>query len=221
MGSLKKGNFIKEFIMSFLWSVDKPEKSRKREISPDNRDSEPEIEKKTPKVTPKFEKKCLKRPIESENSDKSEDEVKRTKCSSIRNEISSSLSSSAQKKRTANFDSDDDSDEVDLAPKKVLKSESQGKSKDEPTDEKSVDFTPVVQKTSTKLKFSKQLSPKKILKNISIDKESESQESNSFVNLEENKLLVKKDIITDAKALLADQEKSEERGKKLLEAFDD
>jgi len=32
---------------------------------------------------------------------------------------------------------------------------------------------------------------------------------------------VKKDVITDAKALLADQEKSEERGKKLLEAFDD
>ena len=44
-------------------------------------------------------------------------------------------------------------------------------------------------------------------------------------NLEEgektDKLLVKKDVITDAKALLADQEKSEERGKKLLEAFDD
>ena len=36
-----------------------------------------------------------------------------------------------------------------------------------------------------------------------------------------DKLLAKKDVITDAKALLADQEKSEERGKKLLEAFDD
>ena len=36
-----------------------------------------------------------------------------------------------------------------------------------------------------------------------------------------DKLLLKKEVITDAKALLADQEKSEERGKKLLEAFDD
>merc|ERR1712037_363259 len=44
------------------------------------------------KDTPKTERKNLKRPIASENSDQSEDEAKRTKCSSIRNEISSSLS---------------------------------------------------------------------------------------------------------------------------------
>merc|ERR1712083_1283130 len=104
MGTLKgKGNFIKEFIMSFLWSVEKLlEKSRKREISPDNSDTEIEVEKKTPKV----EKKGLKRPIESEKSDLSDDEVKRSKCSNTRNEITSSLSSSVQKKkRSANFDS--------------------------------------------------------------------------------------------------------------------
>lgn len=82
MGTLKgKGNFFKEFIMSFLWSVEKSsEKSRKREISPDNSDTEIEVEKKTPKV----EKKGLKRPIETEKTDNSDDEIKRSKNSSIR-----------------------------------------------------------------------------------------------------------------------------------------
>ena len=35
MGSLKE-NFIKKFIMSLLWSVDKPEGSEKPEKSPEN-----------------------------------------------------------------------------------------------------------------------------------------------------------------------------------------
>ena len=194
MGSLKE-NFIKKFIMSLLWSVDKPEGSEKPEKSPENledsdskegeekspenlensdseedekspekksteerekskspvenfEDSDSDIEivcevKAPPKIsskprseseyssddsdsdieeilpngrpnlglggsvapidrsdsesengvenletptkdTPKTERKNLKRPIASENSDQSEDEAKRTKCSSIR-----------------------------------------------------------------------------------------------------------------------------------------
>ena len=88
-----------------------------------------------------------------------------------------------------------------------------------------------VQKSSTtkSKKFSKVVSPKKKnLKHVSIEKEagdSNSENSEESDNLEKeektDKLLVKKDVITDAKALLADQEKSEERGKKLLEAFDE
>merc|ERR1712001_798858 len=216
MGSSKKGNFIKEFIMSFLWStVQTTEKSRKREKSLVNSDSEPEaVEKKTPKV----EKKGQKRPIESENTGEIEDEIKRSKSStSTRNEITSSLSSSVQKKRSANFDSDDsDSDVVDTAPKKVLKSTTV----EEETENKAeAELNP-----TRKLIFSKQLSPKKILKHISIEEDEEEKESSKLdndIDLDTNKLLVKKDVFTDAKALLADQEKSEERGKKLLEAFDD
>merc|ERR1712223_1389627 len=215
MGSSKKGNFIKEFIISFLWStVQTTEKSRKREKSPVNSDSEPEaVEKKAPKV----EKKGQKRPIESENTGEIDDEIKRSKSStSTRNEITSSLSSSVQKKRSANFDSDDsDSDVVDTAPKKVLKSNT---TIEEETENKAeVELIP-----TRKLIFSKQLSPKKILKHISEDEEEkESSKLDNDIDLNTNKLLVKKDVFTDAKALLADQEKSEERGKKLLEAFDD
>ena len=154
----------------------------------------------------------------------------------FRNEISSSLSSSSQKKKrtadSADFDSEDDGDEVDCAPKKVLKSDETVKKTDETvekTDEKADELMPV-QKSSTKSKkFSKVVSPKKKnLKHVSIEKEagdSNSENSEESDNLEKgektDKLLVKKDVITDAKALLADQEKSEERGKKLLEAFDD
>merc|ERR1712153_223257 len=239
MGSLKE-NFIKKFIMSLLWSVDKPEGSEKPEkspekksteerekskspvedledsdsdieivfevkappknsskprseseysddsdseieeilpngrpnlglggtVSPDKSDSESEngVEKDTPtKDTPKTERKNLKRPIASENSDQSEDEAKRTKCSSIRNEISSSLSSSSQKKRTADsadFDSEDDGDEVDYAPKKVLKSDETVKKTDE-TVEKTDEPMPVQKSSTTKSKFSKVVSPKK------------------------------------------------------------
>merc|ERR1712008_422106 len=209
-------------------------------VSPDKSDSESEngVENlETPtKDTPKTERKNLKRPIASENSDQSEDEAKRTKCSSIRNEISSSLSSSSQKKRTADsadFDSEDDGDEVDYAPKKVLKSDETVKKTDETvekTDEKAAELMPVQKSSTTKSKkFSKVVSPKKKnLKHVSIEKEagdSNSENSEESDNLEKgektDKLLVKKDVITDAKALLADQEKSEERGKKLLEAFDD
>ena len=119
------------------------------------------------------------------------------------------MSSSVKKKRSANFDSDDsDEDVVDTAPKKVLKST------DVEKEETVVELIP-----TRKLIFSKQLSPKKILKHISI--EEEEKESSELDNFDTNKLLVKKDVFTDAKALLADQEKSEERGKKLLEAFDD
>merc|ERR1712088_13432 len=309
MGSLKE-NFIKKFIMSLLWSVDKPESSEKPEKSPENLensdskegeekspekesteerekskspvenledsdsdieivfevkappktssksrseseysdDSDSEIEEilhngrpnlglggtvaprdksdsesengvenlETPtKDTPKTERKNLKRPIASENSDQSEDEAKRTKCSSIRNEISSSLSSSSQKKRTADsadFDSEDDGDEVDCAPKKVLKSDETV----EETDEKADELMPVQKSSTTKSKkFSKVVSP---LKHVSIEKEAGDSNSEDSDNLEKgeetDKLLVKKDVITDAKALLADQEKSEERGKK-------
>ena len=133
----------------------------------------------------------------------------------FRNEITSSLSSSVQKKRSANFDSDDsDSDVVDTAPKKVLKSTT---TIEEETENKAeVELIP-----TRKLIFSKQLSPKKILKHISIEEKEESSELDNNIDLDTNKLLVKKDVFTDAKALLADQEKSEERGKKLLEAFDD
>jgi len=324
MGSLKE-NFIKKFIMSLLWSVDKPEGSEKPEKSPENLensdsegeekspekksteerekskspenlddsdsdieivfevkappkisskprseseysdDSDSEIEEILPngrpnlglggtvspdksdsesengvenletptKDTPKTERKNLKRPIASENSDQSEDEAKRTKCSSIRNEISSSLSSSSQKKRTADsadFDSEDDDDEVDYAPKKVLKSDETVKKTDETveeTDEKADELMPVQKSSTTKSKkFSKVVSPKKKnLKHVSIEKEagdsnSENSESDNLEKGEKtDKLLVKKDVITDAKALLADQEKSEERGKKTPRSF--
>ena len=97
----------------------------------------------------------------------------------------------------------------------------------EETDEKADELMPVQKSSTTKSKkFSKVVSPKKNLKHVSLEKEA-AGDSNSedLDNLEEgektDKLLVKKDVITDAKALLADQEKSEERGKKLLEAFDD
>merc|ERR1712153_219538 len=240
MGSLKE-NFIKKFIMSLLWSVDKPEGSEKPEKSPEKKsteerekskspvedledsdsdieivfevkappknsskprseseysdDSDSEIEEILPngrpnlglggtvspdksdsesengvenletptKDTPKTERKNLKRPIASENSDQSEDEAKRTKCSSLRNEISSSLSSSSQKKKTADsadFDSEDDGDEVDYAPKKVLKSDETVKKTDE-TVEKTDEPMPVQKSSTTKSKFSKVVSPKK------------------------------------------------------------
>merc|ERR1712088_1287550 len=305
MGSLKE-NFIKKFIMSLLWSVDKPEGSEKPEKSPENLensdskegeekspekesteeqekskspvenledsdsdieivfevkappktssksrseseysdDSDSEIEEilhngrpnlglggtvaprdksdsesengvenlETPtKDTPKTERKNLKRPIASENSDQSEDEAKRTKCSSIRNEISSSLSSSSQKKRTADS-ADFDSEETVKKTDETV----------EETDEKADELMPVQKSSTTKSKkFSKVVSP---LKHVSIEKEAGDSNSEDLDNLEKgeetDKLLVKKDVITDAKALLADQEKSEERGKKLLEAFD-
>merc|ERR1739838_1193600 len=148
--------------------------------------------------------------------------VKRSKSSSTRNEITSSLSSSVQKKkRSAHFDSDDSDDEVESAPKKVLKAETEAEKYI--AEEKPVELTPKVERT--KLIFSRQLSPQKILKSIFLEKDKEensTSKSDNFSNLDEkNKLLVKKDVFTDAKALLADQEKSEERGKKLLEAFDD
>jgi len=48
MGSLKD-NFIKKFIMSLLWSVDKPEGSEKPEKSPENlENSDSEGEEKSP-----------------------------------------------------------------------------------------------------------------------------------------------------------------------------
>merc|ERR1711956_106753 len=103
------------------------------------------------------------------------------------NEISSSLSSSSQKKRTADsvdFDSEDDGDEVDYAPKKVLKSDETVKKPDE-TVEKTDELMPV-QKSSTKSKkFSKVVSPKKKnLKHVSIEKEAGDSNSEESDNLE-------------------------------------
>ena len=62
------------------------------------------------------------------------------------------------------------------------------------------------------------------MKNVSIEKEAGDSNSEDLDNLEKeaeetDKLLVKKDVITEAKALLADQEKSEERGKKIPRSF--
>ena len=60
------------------------------------------------------------------------------------------------------------------------------------------------------MKFSEELSPKKLLKNfppISVTKDNDTGST--------------KEIFNNIEALEADQKKSEERGNKLLEAFDD
>ena len=207
--------------MSFLWSVDgskeslekveKFEKSRKREVELSQSDEESEVNK-----TPKLEKKQgQKRPIErqdSDRSDQSEDLSKRSKISSNqRNEISSSLSSSLHKKRTANFDSDSDSESGKLAkPNKVAKSDLELTKNDNDVSE--------VDSSNSKLKFSADLSPKKILQSANLNSEESDSESEECEKVETKP---KKNVILDAKALKEDQEKSEERGKKLLEAFDD
>ena len=66
------------------------------------------------------------------------------------------------------------------------------------------------------LKFESEISPKKMLKNVQHSVQTSSSDtSEKKSNVEE------KELISDLKAFEADQEKSEERGRRLMQAFDD
>ena len=71
MGSLKE-NFIKKFIMSLLWSVDKPEGSEKPEKSPENLENSDskDGDEKSPEKESTEEREKSKSPVENvEDSD--------------------------------------------------------------------------------------------------------------------------------------------------------
>ena len=67
------------------------------------------------------------------------------------------------------------------------------------------------------LKFESELSPKRMLKNL---KESEGQPTLSDTSAG-NEKAQEEELISDLKAFEADQERSEERGRKLMQAFED
>ena len=138
----------------------------------------------------------------SEDSTPDQD-IKRSKLLNERNEISSSLSSSQLRKRTAaRFEDHEEAGEDETDAKKL---------KSDVSSLKSQVSTP--SNIKAKLNFSKDLSPKKLLKkHLTL---TSNNEDDSAAPKET------KEIYNDAKALEADQKKSEERGQKLLEAFDD
>merc|ERR1712062_41185 len=144
-------------------------------------------------------KRAAKRPIESEEI---EIETKKSKSAQKRNEIASSLSSSAVKKRQAEDLSSESDDESQT---KKLKE-----------DNESDQQLPLKQNSlKRQLKFESELSPKKMLKNVQHSVQTSSSDNENKNNVEE------KELISDLKAFKADQERSEERGRRLMQAFDD
>merc|ERR1712062_871744 len=131
-------------------------------------------------------------------------ETKKSKSAQKRNEIASSLSSSAVKKRQA----EDLSSESD--------DESQTKKLKEDNSEENDQQLPLKQNPLKRhLKFESELSPKTMLKNVQHSVQTSSSDNENKNNVEE------KELISDLKAFKADQERSEERGRRLMQAFDD
>ena len=154
-------------------------------------------------------KRAAKRPIESEEEDQ-KIETKKSKSAQKRNEIASSLSSSAVKKRQAD----------DLIKSSESDDESQTKKlKEDNSEENESDQQLPLKQNPLKrqLKFESELSPKKMLKNV----QHSVQTSSSDIPHENKNNVEEKELISDLKAFKADQERSEERGRRLMQAFDD
>ena len=154
-------------------------------------------------------KRAAKRPIESEEEDQ-KIETKKSKSAQKRNEIASSLSSSAVKKRQAD----------DLITSSESDDESQTKKLKEDNSEESESDQQLPLKQNPlkrQLKFESELSPKKMLKNV----QHSVQASSSDIPHENKNNVEEKELISDLKAFKADQERSEERGRRLMQAFDD
>ena len=156
-------------------------------------------------------KRAAKRPIESEDEDQ-KIETKKSKSAQKRNEIASSLSSSAVKKRQAD----------DLIKSSESDDESQTKKlKEDNSEENESDQQLPLKQNPLKrqLKFESELSPKKMLKNVQHSVQASS--SSSDIPHENKNNVEEKELISDLKAFKADQERSEERGRRLMQAFDD
>ena len=202
--------------MSFLWSSNSPSTNSMKEKS----DEEPkskivtkeavEASSSQSPLTNKSElKRAAKRPIESEEEDQ-KIETKKSKSAQKRNEIASSLSSSAVKKRQAD----------DLIKSSESDDESQTKKlKEDNSEENESDQQLPLKQNPLKrqLKFESELSPKKMLKNV----QHSVQTSSSDIPHENKNNVEEKELISDLKAFKADQERSEERGRRLMQAFDD
>merc|ERR1712029_1022491 len=210
MGTLlKKINSYKTSIMSFLWSSNSPSTEMKEKSDEEPKSKIVTKEAVEASLTNKSElKRAAKRPIESEEEDQ-KIETKKSKSAQKRNEIACSLSSSAVKKRQADdliksSESDDD--------------ESQTKKLKEDNSEESDQQLPLKQNPlKRQLKFESELSPKKMLKNV----QHSVQTSSSDIPHENKNNVEEKELISDLKAFKADQERSEERGRRLMQAFDD
>ena len=201
MGTLlKKINSYKTSIMSFLWSSNSPSTEMKEKSDEETKS------KIVTKETNKSElKRAAKRPIESEEEDQ-KIETKKSKSAQKRNEIASSLSSSAVKKRQAEDLSSESDDESQT--KKLKEDNSEENESDQQL--------PLKQNPlKRQLKFESELSPKKMLKNVQHSVQTSSSDNENKNNVEE------KELISDLKAFKADQERSEERGRRLMQAFDD
>ena len=193
--------------MSFLWSSNSPSTEMKEKS-----DEEPKSKIVTKEaveassLTNKSElKRAAKRPIESEEEDQ-KIETKKSKSAQKRNEIASSLSSSAVKKRQAEDLSSESDDESQT--KKLKEDNSEENESDQQL--------PLKQNPlKRQLKFESELSPKKMLKNVQHSVQTSSSDNENKNNVEE------KELISDLKAFKADQERSEERGRRLMQAFDD
>ena len=211
MGTLlKKINSYKTSIMSFLWSSNSPSTEMKEKSDEEPKSKIVTKEAVEASLTNKSElKRAAKRPIESEEEDQ-KIETKKSKSAQKRNEIASSLSSSAVKKRQADdliksSESDDDESQT----KKLKEDNSEENESDQQL--------PLKQNPlKRQLKFESELSPKKMLKNVQ-----HSVQTSSSDIPHENKNLEEKELISDLKAFKADQERSEERGRRLMQAFDD
>ena len=210
---LKNCGLYKSYVMSFLWSSETSDSERScvGEKSPDvskkpglekESNSDKEIALKSENkseakdvVAQKSDsevKKATKRPIESHLSEEESESKKSKNVQAERNEISCSFSSSTVKKRQADFA--DDSDQEQEKGVKKLKEDVVGSSK-----------SPL----KRHLKFEAELSPKKMLKHL--QKSVAKEEYNDST----------KELISDIEAFKADQERSEERGRKLMQAFEE
>ena len=202
--------------MSFLWSSDS-NPSTDSTIKKSDEDPKDKIVKKEAVEASSQDllknkselKRAAKRPIESQDEDQTI-ENKKSKNAQKRNEISCSLSSSAVKKRQAD----------DLIRSSESDDESQTKKLKEDNSEKSeIEQQSPLKRNPLKrqLKFESEISPKKMLKNV----QHSAQTSSSDITSEKKSNVEEKELISDLKAFEADQEKSEERGRRLMQAFDD
>ena len=201
--------------MSFLWSVndsDLPPKevsSSKDEKSKITEDQNTKKRKIPLEIDVESASKMAKESLVKENGDKKSNlkralektpdtasaspNVKKSK----NNEISSSLSSSSNSSQ-------------------ILEISSNSKSQEIP--EEDSEKPSISSRKRKALVFPKDLSPKKMLKDLSV---STPEKVNSRKNSEKDVPEDNVEIISDLKAYNADQEKSMERGKELLKAFED
>ena len=194
--------------MSFLWSSNSPSTEMKEKSDEEPKSKIVTKEAVEASLTNKSElKRAAKRPIESEEEDQ-KIETKKSKSAQKRNEIASSLSSSAVKKRQAEDLSSESDDESQT--KKLKEDNSEENESDQQL--------PLKQNPlKRQLKFESELSPKKMLKNV----QHSVQTSSSDIPHENKNNVEEKELISDLKAFKADQERSEERGRRLMQAFDD